>query len=96
MHACLTPRELNHAFLACVHWTRSAQIQDDRRDFGEECRKSALINAGPFPIKCSLGCASRSVKGYIALFICINSKAVHLEVVGDLITQSLLATLRLE
>ncbi|GFR17752.1 integrase catalytic domain-containing protein [Trichonephila clavata] len=42
--------------------------------------------AGPVLIKCSKGRETKSIKGYIALFVCLATKAVHIEAVGDLTT----------
>lgn len=40
--------------------------------------------AGPFQIKVSESRKATTTKGYVALFICLTTKAVHLEVAGDL------------
>lgn len=40
--------------------------------------------AGPFQIKLNENRNASTTKGYIALFICLTTKAVHFEVVGDL------------
>ena len=50
--------------------------------------------AGPFLIK--LGRVRRPVlvKAYLAHFVCLATKAVHIEVVGDATTESFLAALR--
>ncbi|GFT55694.1 hypothetical protein TNCV_1424341, partial [Trichonephila clavipes] len=45
--------------------------------------------AGPVLIKCNKGRGTKSTKGYIALFVCLATKAVHIEAVGDLTTDSL-------
>ncbi|XP_055615027.1 uncharacterized protein LOC129761333 [Toxorhynchites rutilus septentrionalis] len=37
---------------------------------------------------------SRPIKGYVAVFVCLSIKAVHIELVGDLSTASFLAALR--
>ena len=50
--------------------------------------------AGPFQIKSTKGRGVNSSKGYLAIFVCLSTKAVHLEVVGDLTTESFLAAVR--
>ncbi|GFX48215.1 integrase catalytic domain-containing protein [Trichonephila clavipes] len=50
--------------------------------------------AGPVLIKCNKGRETKSTKGYIALFVCLATKAVHIEAVGDLTTDSFIAALR--
>ncbi|GFS85310.1 integrase catalytic domain-containing protein [Trichonephila clavipes] len=50
--------------------------------------------AGPVLIKCNKGRGAKSTKGYIALFVCLATKAVHIEAVGDLTTDSFIAALR--
>ncbi|XP_051168417.1 uncharacterized protein LOC127286146 [Leptopilina boulardi] len=56
--------------------------------------KLGVDYTGPFPIKRTTGRGARTTKGYVALFVCLSSKAVHLEVVGDLTTQSFLGALQ--
>ncbi|GFY34350.1 integrase catalytic domain-containing protein [Trichonephila clavipes] len=50
--------------------------------------------AGHVLIKCNKGRGTKSTKGYIALFVCLATKAVHIEAVGDLTTDSFIAALR--
>ncbi|GFT45017.1 integrase catalytic domain-containing protein [Trichonephila clavipes] len=50
--------------------------------------------AGPVLIKCNKGRGTKSTKGYIALFVCLATKVVHIEAVGDLTTDSFIAALR--
>ncbi|XP_072400503.1 uncharacterized protein [Diabrotica undecimpunctata] len=45
---------------------------------------SGLDYAGPFPLKDHLTRNHKTIKGYVALFICLAKKAIHLEVVSSL------------
>ena len=56
--------------------------------------KCGLDYAGPFQLKCSKGRGIRTPKGYLAILVCLATKAVHMEVVGDLTTESFLAAMR--
>lgn len=49
--------------------------------------------AGPFNIKVGLTRSAKIVKAYIALFVCLATKAIHLEIVSDLTTKAFLAAL---
>lgn len=50
--------------------------------------------AGPFSIKTHKLRGSKLCKAYIALFVCMVTKAVHLELVTELTTQAFIATFR--
>ncbi|XP_066585627.1 uncharacterized protein [Prorops nasuta] len=52
---------------------------------------TGLDFAGPFPILFSKGRGAKSTKGYVAIFICFTIKAVHMEVVSDMTTETFLA-----
>ncbi|GFS69246.1 olfactory receptor-like protein COR5 [Trichonephila clavipes] len=49
---------------------------------------------GSVLIKCNKGRGTKSAKGYIDLFVCLATNAVHIEAVGDLTTVSFIAELR--
>ncbi|GFR17483.1 integrase catalytic domain-containing protein [Trichonephila clavata] len=49
--------------------------------------------ADPVLIKCNKSRGTKSTKGYIALFVCLATKAVHIKAVGDL-TDSFIDALR--
>lgn len=55
---------------------------------------SGVDFAGPILIKNSLRRNAPTSKCYICVFVCFFSKAVHIELVGDLTTNSFLAALR--
>ena len=50
--------------------------------------------AGPFLLKEKKYRNTKFIKAYICLFICLTTKAIHLELVGDLTTETFIATLR--
>ena len=50
--------------------------------------------AGPISIKFNKGRGAKSTKGYIALFVCFATKAVHIEAVSDLTADAFIAALR--
>lgn len=55
---------------------------------------TGLDFAGPFPILFSRGRGAKSTKGYIAIFVCMVVRAVHIEVVSDLSSVAFLAAFR--
>ena len=56
--------------------------------------RTGLDYAGPFMLKASNRRGVTSTKGYLVIFVCLCTKAIHIEVVGDLTTASFLAALR--
>ena len=46
--------------------------------------------AGPIKIRTSLGRVYKSMKGYVVVFICLSTKAIHLEAVSSLDTRNFL------
>lgn len=52
---------------------------------------SGVDYAGPIAVRTTKGRGHRSYKGYIALFVCFSTKAVHLEVVSDYTTEAFIA-----
>ena len=56
--------------------------------------RAGVDYAGPIQVRSGRGRGQKSVKGYIALFICLATKAVHLELVSDGSAETFLAALR--
>ncbi|CAG9134415.1 unnamed protein product [Plutella xylostella] len=57
--------------------------------------KSAGVDyAGPINIRFSPGRGSKSYKGYICLFVCMVTRAIHLEAVTDLTSKGFIAAFR--
>lgn len=55
---------------------------------------SGLDYAGPVQVRMSKGRGNRSSKGYIARFVCFATRAIHLELVSDLTSESFIAAYR--
>lgn len=55
---------------------------------------SGVDYAGPIQIRATKGRGYRSYKGYIAVFVCLSTKAIHLEVVSDMTTDAFMAAFR--
>ncbi|XP_011686429.1 PREDICTED: uncharacterized protein LOC105449126 [Wasmannia auropunctata] len=50
--------------------------------------------AGPILLRCSKGRSQKSIKAFIAVFVCFSIKAVHLEAVTDYTAEAFLAAFR--
>lgn len=50
--------------------------------------------AGPLFIKTKVGRGAKLTKGYVSVFVCFSTKALHLELVSDLTTESFIAAFR--
>lgn len=50
--------------------------------------------AGPIQVRVSKGRVNKSYKGYICIFVCLATKAIHIEVVSDLTTTAFLAAFK--
>ncbi|GFR28833.1 integrase catalytic domain-containing protein [Trichonephila clavata] len=57
-------------------------------------QRTGLDFAGPFLIRSSKGRGSRNTTCYICVFVCLATKAVHLEIVSDLTSRAFIACLK--
>lgn len=56
--------------------------------------RSGVDYAGPINIRPTKGRGYRSTKGYICVFVCMATRAIHLEVVSDMTSQAFLAAFK--
>lgn len=76
--------------------TMQPQMGDLPADRVTESRPFAGVGtdfAGPFMVKTSRLRNAKSYKAYLCVFVCLSTKAVHLEVVSELSTEAFIATL---
>uniref|UniRef100_A0A023F0J1 Putative bel12 ag transposon polyprotein n=1 Tax=Triatoma infestans TaxID=30076 RepID=A0A023F0J1_TRIIF len=68
-------------------------LPPERVTEGKPFTSTGVDYAGPILIKQSMKRNSSTVKAYICLFICLSTKAVHIEAVSDLSTLAFIAAL---
>ncbi|XP_047019136.1 uncharacterized protein LOC124629667 [Helicoverpa zea] len=84
----------------CIRYTAKVrtqlmgQLPSSRATPAKPFLRSGVDYAGPISIRVSKGRGNKSYKGYIALFVCMVTRAVHLEAVSDLSTKGFLAAFR--
>ncbi|GBP08766.1 hypothetical protein EVAR_100643_1 [Eumeta japonica] len=86
-----------HSCKPCIIYKKRCQKQimsalpPERSCFSRPFTHTGLDFAGPFDIKTYSGRNYRITKGYVCLFICFSTKAIHLEATSDLSTSTFLA-----
>lgn len=68
-----------------------AALPPERASLSRPFTHTGLDFAGPFDIKSYIGRACRITKGYVLVFVCFATKAIHLEATGDMSTDTFLA-----
>ena len=87
---CVTCRKVAARPAPQIH----GQLPADRVRPGQVFDCVGIDYAGPVLVKYGPVRKPRFTKGYVAVFVCLATKAVHLELVSDLTTSALIATLR--
>ncbi|XP_065356328.1 uncharacterized protein LOC135950722 [Calliphora vicina] len=93
-------RQITHKCLNCFrqaqHATqqRMADLPAVRVRQAFPFQNTGCDYAGPFTLKLHSGRNARTSKGYICLFVCMVTSAIHLELSTDLSTECFLAALR--
>ena len=95
-----TVRSITRQCVKCRRQTTRPQPQMlgqlllERVTPGSVFEKVGVDYAGPFHVKYGMVHKTTTVKGYVCVFVSLAVKAVHLEVVSDLMTEAFIATLR--
>lgn len=55
---------------------------------------SGVDYAGPINVRVSKGRGTKAYKGYLAIFVCLSTKAIHIELVSDMTTEAFIAAFR--
>ena len=93
-------RKATHKCLTCIRFKANTatqlmgQLPGERVTSTRPFTNTGVDYAGPFYIKQGSQRSKISTKGYIALFICLSTRAIHLELVPDLTTEAYIAALR--
>jgi len=93
-------RSVIHVCIRCARFRgataeqQMGQLPAERTRPSRPFLLSGIDYAGPVPLRTSKGRGHKSIKGYICLFVCLSSKAVHLEAVSDLSAASFLAAFK--
>lgn len=95
---------IRHFIHGCVRCVRSrgqtcqqmmGTLPSSRVNVGSPFEKAAVDYAGPIMMRESRRRGPpRKNKGYIAVFVCMNTRAIHLEVVSDLTSEAFIAAFR--
>lgn len=79
---------------ARTHQPIMGELPSVRVTPGRPFESSGVDFAGPIQMRVSKGRGQKSYKGYISLFVCMKTKAIHLEAVSDLTTAGFIAAFR--
>ena len=89
VHNCVTCAKVRAQTLN----QRMADLPPDRVIPSPAFSVTGLDYAGPILLHQAKGRGAKTYKGYIALFVCLSTKAINLELVGDLSTESFIGAL---
>ncbi|XP_070525005.1 uncharacterized protein [Cardiocondyla obscurior] len=93
-------KRLIHGCVRCARW-RAAHPQPLMGDLPRERVRpsrpflhTGIDYAGPVWMRCSRGRGQKSFRGFLAIFVCFATRAVHLEAVSDYSADAFLAAYR--
>lgn len=92
--------DFTHRCVTCLHW-RAATPQPPMGDLprprvtpSRPFLSTGMDYAGPVWLRTSKGRGQKATKAFITVFICLSSRAVHLDVASDYTADAFLAALR--
>lgn len=71
-----------------------ASLPANRINISRPFTHTGIGFAGPFELRTSSGRGHKTTKGYLCIFVCYATKAVHLEAVSNLTSTAFIAALR--
>ncbi|KAJ0169499.1 hypothetical protein K1T71_015086 [Dendrolimus kikuchii] len=89
-----------HKCVTCIRYSSTTvhplmgQLPTARVTTSRPFLQSGLDYAGPIAVRTTKGRGHKATKGYICLFICMATRAIHLEVVSDLTSDAFLAAFK--
>lgn len=89
-----------HKCVVCIRYSSRTthqlmgQLPSSRVTPSRPFQQSGVDYAGPIAIRTSKGRGHRSTKGYICLFVCMATRAIHLEAVSDLTSEGFIAAFK--
>lgn len=100
LHGLSTIKKVLHKCIVCFKAKpifinpQMGQLPRERVSPSRPFLNSGVDYAGPVLIKDRSTRSPKLVKAYICIFVCFSTKAIHLELVGDLSTEAFLASFR--
>nr|XP_012145447.1 PREDICTED: uncharacterized protein LOC100881684 [Megachile rotundata] len=100
IHGKIAVKRIIHKCILCFKAKPSIPIYQmgtwpkERVTFTRPFLKIGVDYCGPFFIKEKKFRNTKKIKSYVSVFVCLTTKAIHLELVGDLTTDSFIAALR--
>jgi len=95
-----TARHIFHKFIKCFRFRPvivepiMGNLPAERLEPCRAFKKCGVDFAGPITIKTSLRKRAAVTKGYICIFVCFSTRAVHIELVSDLTSDAFLNALK--
>ncbi|XP_070531355.1 uncharacterized protein [Cardiocondyla obscurior] len=89
-----------HRCVTCVRWRAAApapfmaDLPSARVRPSRAFQHTGVDYAGPLMLRAGKGRGRKAHKAFVAVFVCLCTRAVHLEVVSDYTSEAFLATLR--